>query len=103
QVRMIDVEACFAARRGRRKRSMLGLHAHEVGVEERDEAASRRNQVVEDAEPTSRGDAPRQDVLAADAVLELGLELDHVYCSPAPCHLFGERSATNAASNRDDV
>jgi hypothetical protein len=58
---------------------MLGLRAHKISVEERDEAPSRRNQVVEDAEPTSRGDAPRQDVLAADAVLEVGLALEHEY------------------------
>src|SRR5262245_46632167 len=103
QIRMVNVECCFAARRRRRKRSMLSLHAHEVSVEERDEATSRRNQVIEDTEPASRGNAPGQDVFAADAVLELHLALQHEYCSPFSCHRFGERSTTNAASNRDDV
>jgi hypothetical protein len=46
---------------------------------------------------------PKQDVLAADTVLEVGLTLEHEYCSAGPCHRCGERSTTNAASNRDDV
>src|SRR5262245_57203091 len=100
---MVHVEGRFAARRGGRKRPMLGLRAHEVRVEERDEASSRRNQIVEDAKPASRGDAPWQDVLAADAVLESGLTLEHEYRSPGPRHRCGKRSTTDAASNRDDV
>jgi len=63
----------------------------------------RSDEVVEYAEAARHRDAPGQDVLPADAILEFHLALDHQYLATLSSKTRGQRGAREAAAHNDDV